>query len=85
MAKKYTKVGTVRVGDYGYYMVLDKGVKLTKDGQELEFKGITLQDPRKFLDFLEENEHITEKEATKRREKLKELDWLKYELIIKSE
>lgn len=83
--KGWPKIGTLRKGDSGSYIKLEDNVKIFVDGVEVPMndkKTVRLEDPRKKVEGLRDRGIISEAEADKRLEKLAELDWLRYELIL---
>ena len=83
--KGWPKVGTLRKGDYGHYIVLEKNVDIMVDGKKLELnekRTVRLDDPRKKVEMLLEKGFIDEGEAEKRMDTLNANAWLKYELIV---
>jgi hypothetical protein len=83
--KSWPKIGTLRKGDNGSYIKLEEGVEITVNGVKVEMndkRTVRLEDPRKKVEGLLERGIISEADADKRLEKLAELDWLRYELIV---
>jgi hypothetical protein len=84
-SKGWPKVGTLRRGDSGSYIKLEEGVEIFANGVKVPMndkRTIRLEDPRKKVEGLHERGFIDEAEKDKRLEKLAELDWLRYELIV---
>jgi hypothetical protein len=83
--KSWPKIGTLRKGDNGSYIKLEEGVEITVNGVKVDMndkRTVRLEDPRKKVEGLLERGIISEADADKRLEKLAELDWLRYELIV---
>jgi hypothetical protein len=84
-SKGWPKIGTLRKGESGSYIKLEEGVEITVNGFKVEMndkRTVRLEDPRKKVEGLHERGFIDEAEKDKRLEKLTELSWLKYELIV---
>lgn len=84
-SKSWPKIGTLRKGDNGSYIKLEEGVEITVNGVKVEMndkRTVRLEDPRKKVEGLFERGIISEKDKDTRLEKLQELDWLRYELIV---
>lgn len=84
-SKGWPKIGTLRRGDNGSYIKLEDGVEIFVNGEKVSLndkKTVRLEDPRKKVVSLYEGGHIDEKQRDQRLEKLTELDWLRYELIV---
>lgn len=84
-SKSWPKIGTLRKGDNGSYIKLEEGVEILVNGEKVEMndkRTVRLEDPRKKVEGLLERGIISEADADKRLEKLAELDWLRYELIV---
>lgn len=84
-SKSWPKIGTLRKGDNGSYIKLEEGVEVFVNGVKVEMndkRTVRLEDPRKKVEGLLERGIISESDADKRLEKLAELDWLRYELIV---
>ncbi len=83
--KAWPKIGTLRKGQDGSYIKLEDNVEVYVDGVKINMnqkKTVRLEDPRKKVEGLHERGFIDEAEKDKRLEKLAELDWLRYELIV---
>jgi hypothetical protein len=83
--KGWPKVGSLRRGDKGSYIKLEAGVEIFLNGEKVELNSartIRLEDPRAKVQGLVERGFITEADGDKRLEKLAEMDWLRYELIV---
>jgi len=84
--KGWPRIGTVRKGDDGgSYIKLDEGVEVFLNGEKValnEKRTVRLEDPRKTVEKLYERGIITEKEHDTRLEKLVEMQWLKYDMIV---
>ena len=84
-SKGWPKIGTLRRGDNGSYIKLEDNVTILIDGKPVDMnqkKTVRLEDPRKKVEGLHERGFIDEAEKDKRLEKLAELEWLRYELIV---
>ncbi len=84
-SKGWPKIGTLRKGDNGSYIKLEEGVEITVNGVKVEMndkRTVRLEDPRKKVEGLLARGIISEADADQRLEKLAELDWLRYELIV---
>jgi hypothetical protein len=82
--KGWPVVGSVRKGEYGSYIKLAEGVEIFLNGEKVQLnekRTILLEDPRKKVEGLLERGIITEAEADKRRERLSEMDWLRYDMV----
>jgi hypothetical protein len=83
--KSWPKIGTVRKGEYGSYIVLEKNVEILVDGKRIDLnekRSVRLEDPRKKIEEMLEKGYIDESKAQKRREVLEQNQWLRYELIV---
>ena len=83
--KSWPKIGTLRKGDRGSYIKLEDNVSVLVDGETVDLndsRTVSLQDPRKQLDFFYENGYINEKDYNKRSETLAETTWLRYDLVV---
>lgn len=83
--KTWPKIGTLRKSDKGNYIKLEDNVTILVDGEAVNLndtRTVQLQDPRKKVEFLYENGHISEKDYNKRSEVLAENAWLRYELVV---
>lgn len=83
--KSWPKIGTLRKGETGSYIKLEENVDVYVGGVKLEMnkaRTVRLEDPRKKVEGLLQRGFISEADADKRLEKLAELDWLRYELIV---
>ncbi len=83
--KPWAKIGTLRKGQDGSYIKLEANVEVYVDGVKIDMndkKTVRLEDPRRKVEGLHERGFIDEAEKDKRLEKLAELDWLRYELIV---
>ncbi len=84
-SKGWPKIGTLRKGESGSYIKLEEGVEITVNGVKVEMndkRTVRLENPRDKVTQLYERGHIDEATKDKRLEKLEELSWLKYELIV---
>lgn len=84
-SKGWPKIGTLRKGENGSYIKLEEGVEIFMNGVKVptnDKRTVRLEDPRRKVEGLKDRGFISEAEADKRLEKLAELDWLRYELII---
>ncbi len=84
-SKGWPKIGTIRKNDKGSYIKLEANVTILVDGQPIDMnkqRVVRLEDPRKKVEGLRDRGFIDEAEADKRLEKLSEMTWLKYEMIV---
>lgn len=84
-SKGWPKIGTLRKSDTGSYIKLEPNVEILVDGVKISMndkRTVRLEDPRKKVESLRDNGYLSEADADKRLEKLAELDWLRYELIV---
>jgi RNase H-fold protein (predicted Holliday junction resolvase) len=84
-SKGWPKIGTLRKGDYGHYIVLEKGVEILVDGQKIAMndkRSVRLEDPKKTVEMLLEKGVISEEKAQERLATLEANAWLKYELVV---
>lgn len=88
--KAWPILGSVRVGEYGQYVVLEDNVTVLVDNEEVELrtnkKGqriLNVQTIPEKVERLIANGFIKEDEAEERREKAQEIsEWLKAELVL---
>jgi hypothetical protein len=84
-SKSWPKIGTLRKGQDGSYIKLEEGIEVFLNGVKVDMndkRTVRLEDPRKKVEGLLARGIISEADADKRLEKLAELDWLRYELIV---
>lgn len=84
-SKGWPVIGSLRKGDNGSYIKLADNVTVFVDGQPVALnskKTVRLEDPRKKVEGLFERGHIDEKQRDSRLEKLAEMDWLRYDLVV---
>ncbi len=84
-SKSWPKIGTLRKSETGVYIKLEDNVTILVDGSPIEMnqkKTVRLENPRDKVNQLYDRGHIDEATKDKRLEKLEELSWLKYELIV---
>lgn len=83
--KSWPTVGSLRKGDNGSYIKLAEGVEIFLNGEKVnlnEKRTIRLEDPRRKVEGLKDRGFISEAEADKRLEKLAEMEWLRYDLVV---
>lgn len=81
----WPKIGSLRKNDSGSYIKLEDNVTILVDGKPISMnktKTVRLEDPRAKVEGLRDRGFITEAEADKRLERLAELTWLRYELVV---
>lgn len=81
----WPKIGTLRKGDTGSYIKLEENVQVLVDGKPIAMnksRTVRLEDPRKKVESMVERGVISEAEGDKRLEKLSEMEWLRYELVV---
>jgi hypothetical protein len=87
-SKSWPVVGSLRKGDSGSYIKLGDGYKIVGPDGDVPMnskKTIRLEDPRKKVEGLLQRGIISEADADKRLEKLAEMDWLRYDLVVPPE
>src|SRR5258708_5116583 len=83
--KSWPVVGSLRKGDNGSYIKLADGVEIFVNGEKVALndkRTVRLEDPRKKVEGLRDRGIISEADADKRLEKLAEMDWLRYDLVV---
>ncbi len=84
--KSWSKLGTLRKGDDGTsYIKLEANIEIYVDGVKADLsstKTVKLDDPRKKVEQLRDKGIISEADADKRLEKLAEMSWLRYDLVL---
>lgn len=84
-SKGWPVVGSIRKNENGSYIKLADNVEILVDGVKMQMnkaRVLKLDDPRKKVDFLLERGFIDETEADKRRERLADMAWLKYDIVL---
>lgn len=83
--KSWPRIGSLRKGDNGSYIKLEANVEIYVDGVKIDMnekKTVKLEDPRAKVEQLRDKGIISEADADKRLEKLAELTWLRYDLVV---
>lgn len=83
--KAWPTIGSLRKNDNGSYIKLADGVEIFVNGEKVAIndkRTVRLDCPRKKVEGLRDRGFISEADADKRLEKLAEMTWLKYDLVV---